>query len=185
VYWKNTNNRWGWISIIIHWLTAVTVTGLFVLGLWMVELDYYDAWYKKAPFTHKSIGILLFGLTMLRFFWRSVNVIPEPLKNHTPFERKAAHAAHLALYLLLISVMISGYLISTADGRAIEVFGWFKIPAILHGIKQQEDIAGSIHLALAITLIGTAVVHALAAIKHHVIDRDQTLKRILGITGNQ
>jgi cytochrome b561 len=79
--------------------------------------------------------------------------------------------------------MLSGYLISTADGRAVEVFGWFSIPATLSGLENQEDIAGEIHEWLAFTLIGLVMLHALAATKHHFINRDATLKRMLG-TGN-
>ncbi|MOA52423.1 hypothetical protein D3C78_1757160 [compost metagenome] len=76
--------------------------------------------------------------------------------------------------------MFSGYLISTADGRGIEVFGWFTVPATLSGIDGQEDIAGVVHLWLAWGLIGMAALHALAALKHHFIDRDATLSQMLG-----
>lgn len=180
--WSNSDAQWGWITILSHWLTAAAVTGLFGLGLWMTGLDYYDAWYTQAPHLHKSIGILLFGLTLLRLGWRLFNSNPQPLATHSAFERKAAYTAHIALYLLLVSVMLSGYLISTADGRAIEVFNWFEIPATLQGIERQEDLAGDIHLALAIALIALATLHAGAAIKHHVVDKDQTLRRMLGLS---
>jgi cytochrome b561 len=78
------------------------------------------------------------------------------------------------------SVMISGYLISTADGRAISVFGWFEVPALITSIPDQEDIAGLIHEYLAWGLVIFSGLHALAALKHHFIDRDPTLKRMLG-----
>ena len=77
--------------------------------------------------------------------------------------------------------MITGYLISTADGRALEVFNWFSIPATISGIEHQEDIAGDIHEILAFSLIAIVVLHAAGAIKHHVIDKDNTLKRMLGL----
>jgi cytochrome b561 len=88
---------------------------------------------------------------------------------------------HLLLYLVLFCVMLSGYLISTADGRAVEVFTLFEIPAIIYGMDGQEDIAGDIHFALAILLIGLVAVHAGAAIRHHFVDKDRTLKRMLGL----
>jgi cytochrome b561 len=84
------------------------------------------------------------------------------------------------LYLGLFGVMISGYLISTADGRGIEVFGLFSVPATLTGIPQQEDIAGAIHEYLAWGLVIFAALHGLAALKHHFIDRDSTLLRMFG-----
>ena len=87
---------------------------------------------------------------------------------------------HLLLYLLLLAIMVSGYLISTADNRSIEVFGWFSVPATITDLPKQEDIAGWVHLILASTLIGLVSLHAAAALKHHFIDRDRTLKRIFG-----
>lgn len=178
--WRTTSDHWGWLSIAIHWLTVLTVLSLFGLGLWMVELDYYDSWYRKGPDLHKSIGILLFALTLFRIVWRRIEGKPEPLSSHTVREQHIAKVMHRLLYVLLISVMVIGYLISTADGRAVEVFGWLQIPATLHGIDKQEDIAGVIHLWLAVVLISMVVLHALAAIKHHFIDKDRTLKRMFG-----
>ncbi|MGD8926727.1 MAG: cytochrome b [Thioalkalispiraceae bacterium] len=176
----NTQQRWGIVSVCLHWLTAITVVGLFILGLWMVELTYYDRWYNEAPFIHKSIGILLFVLTMVRLVWRYSHETPVAIASHTVLERKAARAVVVIIYLLLLTVMISGYLISTADGRGIDVFGWFEIPATVYGYNQQEDIAGAVHLVLAISLISLVVVHAVAALKHHFIDKDRTLLRMLG-----
>ena len=181
MHWRSTQQGWGWLTILIHWLTALTVFSLFGLGLWMVNLDLYDAWYHKAPQLHKGIGILLFILTVLRLLWRRIEGRPVALANHTPLEQRLAHLAHALLYALLISVMVFGYLISTADGRAIEVFGLFSVPATIHGIDKQEDIAGVIHLWLAISLISLVVLHAMAAIKHHFFDKDRTLKRMLGL----
>jgi cytochrome b561 len=180
MHYKNSQQSWGWMSLLIHWLSAVVIVGLFVLGLWMVELTYYDSWYHKAPNSHKSIGILLFILTCWRLLWMAMNLKPVPLMSHTRTEQKLAKITHRLLYFLLLAVMISGYLISTADGRALEVFSWFEVPAIIYGFAGQEDIAGSIHLILAYGLILLAIIHTLAAVKHHLIDKDATLKRIFG-----
>ncbi len=177
---KNSKSSWGWMSIFIHWVTAIGVVAMFVLGLWMVELTYYDNWYHKAPHIHKSMGLLLLILTCWRLIWILFNARPEPLKTHTLMEQKLARIAHLLLYVLLVSVMLSGYLISTADGKSLEVFNWFSVPATIYGYSEQADFAGSVHLFLAVTLILSAVLHALAAIKHQVIDKDVTLNRIIG-----
>jgi cytochrome b561 len=174
--WRNTLNHYGWISIGLHWLVTVAVIALFALGLWMVELTYYDAWYQRAPDLHKSTGVLLFFVMLARLAWRLGNA--QPRLSGAPWEQRAAHLVHGLLYLLLYALMVSGYLISTADGRAIDVFGLFGIPATLTG-KQQEDIAGVVHEVLAYAVIALATLHALAALKHHFIDRDNTLKRML------
>lgn len=177
--WKNTDTSYGLIAILLHWLVALIVIGMFVLGLWMTGLTYYDAWYRRAPALHKSIGIALLGLMFVRLFWKALNPQPRFEAGISPSEAHMAKLAHMLLYLLPLMVMISGYLISTADGRALEAFGWISIPATLSGLKNQEDIAGLVHLILASSLIALASVHALAALKHHFIDHDRTLLRMV------
>lgn len=177
---RNTRERYGWVAVVLHWGVAMTIIGLFALGLWMVELDYYDPWYRRGPDLHKGIGILLFGGMLVRWFWRLVNLVPEPDKGLSRWERKAAQMAHWLLYALPLLIMGSGYLISTADGRAVDVFGWFAVPALISGLPGQADSAGDIHLVLAIGLMILAGVHMLAALKHHFIDHDRTLKKMLG-----
>ncbi len=176
---RSRSDNWGALLIALHWLSAVAVYGLFALGLWMTGLSYYDPWYHRAPDYHRSIGVLLLLATALRLAWRLIDGRPRELPEHLEWERLVAKIVHSLLYLLLFAVMVSGYLISTAEGRGIEVFGWFELPATLYGIEGQEDIAGEIHLALAWGLVGLALLHGIAALKHHFIDRDRTLKRML------
>ena len=126
------------------------------------------------------IGIMLFFVMVLRLCWRLLNPPPATLSSQKPWEIRLAHIAHLTMYILLFTIMVSGYLISTADNRPIEVFGWFEVPATITSLPNQEDIAGWVHLVLASILIGLVVLHAAAAIKHHFIDRDRTLRRIFG-----
>lgn len=180
--WSNSEQGWGWLSILLHWLTALVVIGLFVLGSWMADLDYYSSWYRTAPFWHKSIGVLLFGLILLRLLWKWVQVKPAPLPTHAAWERKLASLVHIALYLLLLSACVSGYLISTADGRELSVFDWFALPALVTDVDNLEDRAGEVHEWLTTALVILAGLHALAALKHHFLDRDATLKRMLGFT---
>ncbi len=178
---QNSPERYGLIAILIHWLVAVTVIGLFALGYWMVDLTYYDDWYKRAPDIHRSIGLLLFGVMLLRVLWRAVNQNPAPLPEHRRWEVISAHLAHNLLYLLLFVAMISGYLISTADGSSISVFGWFDVPSVTGQVKGLEDTAGTVHYWSTWAIVALAAVHAAGALKHHVIDRDRTLRRMLGM----
>ena len=183
--WKNSATSYGVISRSIHWISALAIAVLFGLGLWMVELTYYDSWYTKAPAIHKSIGVSLFALTLFRIVWNALNKKPEPISDEPEWENKLASWMHITLYLVLILVMVSGYLISTAKGDGVEVFGIFTIPATLQGIDNQEDVAGLIHYILAVSIITLAVFHAAAALKHHFINKDQTLNRMLGRDINQ
>lgn len=136
--WRNTSSRYGVFSLFLHWGSALVVFGLFGLGLWMRELSYYDPWYHPAPALHKSIGILLAIALLVRIVWRFVSPPPPAPANHGPLTRVASKLGHLALYGLLLAVIVAGYLISTADGEPISVFGWFSVPATSAGCPTRQ-----------------------------------------------
>ena len=182
---KNTSNRYGLLSIVLHWLVAITVLGLFALGFWMIDLSYYDSWYRTAPHIHKSIGILLFIAMVIRLLWRFYSAPPHALPNHRRWEMVVSAVTHKLLYLLIFIIMLTGYLISTSDGRAIQVFDWFEVPSLGQLFARQSDIAGDLHKWLAYSLIALVVLHAAAAIKHHVFDKDATLLRMFGRKNNR
>lgn len=177
---RNSKDQYGWVTIVVHWLMAIVILGMFAVGWYMVDLTYYDELYKTLPEIHKSIGILLVGALLLRLAWRWSNPSPRPL-SRKPLEVAGARGAHVLMYLLLACIFASGYLISTAEGAPIYVFDWFSVPATITAIPEQEDIAGVIHEYLAYVLMGLVAVHALAAFKHHFVNRDNTLRRMLGI----
>jgi cytochrome b561 len=173
---RNTTAGYGLVSRTLHWLMAIAIFGMFGLGLWMVDLDYYSPYYHSAPYAHKAIGMLLLIALLARFIWRLVNA--NPSSDHlTPFERAASHITHIGFYVLIFALIASGYLMSTADGRAVDVFGWFSVPSPGEN-KGLEDPAGAAHTYIAYVVIAFAVIHALAALKHHLIDRDSTLTRM-------
>lgn len=178
---RNDTEYYGWISIALHWIAAVSIVGLFALGLWMTSLGYAHPWYNRAPEIHESIGVLLIVLMVLRLAWRWANPAPS-FEPHMPaWEVLAARGAHLAMYALIFVVLASGYLIPTADGSWISVFGWFSAPPVELGVERQADRAGWVHYWGAWALIGLAAFHTLAALKHHFIEHDRTLKKMLGI----
>ncbi|MEH6496088.1 MAG: cytochrome b [Pseudomonas marincola] len=175
----NSKSSYGLLTIANHWIMALIVIGMFALGLYMEDLNYSHEWYKSAPHIHKSVGFIFAVLLSFRVIWRQVNITPEAAPGVKRWEDKIAHLAHMVLYLVPFALIVSGYLISTADGRSIEVFNWFEIPAIFPASKGREDIAGEIHELLAFSLIIVAAAHALAALKHHFISKDRTLVRML------
>jgi len=178
---KNSTGHYGYLTITLHWLVAIIVFGLFALGFWMVDLTYYDAWYKSGPALHKSIGISLLIIMLFRVFWRVKQTNPDALPTHSNFEKKVGHSVHILLYGLLFLIMTSGYLISTADDRGIDVFNLFTVPGFGSFIENQEDVAGVIHQYLAYSMMVLVFLHAVAALKHHFVDKDITLKRMLGL----
>ncbi len=177
---KNSPSAYGLVSIILHWLIAIVVLGMFALGYWMVDLGYYDPWYHKAPALHKSIGVVVFAVLLFRVIWRFTNLPIQPVPSHSRWVRTGAKLGHLLMYIILFTIVFSGYFISTADGAGIPVFGWFEIPASIHGLPDQADLAGFIHKYLAWGLMFVVFIHAIAALKHHWLDRDETLVRMFG-----
>jgi len=178
VIWRNTTDRYGLIQIVLHWTMAAMIAVLLPLGLWMTGLEYYDPWYTRAPDLHRALGVCLAILLIVRIVARGMQVRPRPLATAS-WQRHAAGATHWLLYILPALLVISGYLISTADGRPVDVFGWFEVPATLHHIDGQEDIAGDAHFALAMLLLAVIAIHAAAALYHHLVLRDHTLRRML------
>ena len=180
--YRNSQHAYGLISIASHWLSALAIIGLFALGVWMVELDYYSKWYQTGPDVHRGVGVLLFFVLLLRLIFRIFDTLPqfEPTIKH--WKRVLALAMHRVLYLVTLLVITSGYMISTTDGQPVDVFGWFNVPATITSIDYQEELFGDIHYYSAYVLLILAGVHTAAALKHHFVDRDATLKKMLGIS---
>ena len=178
---RNAPNRFGWMSIAMHWLIAVVTIALFALGLYMTGLGYMDHWYHTAPYVHQGIGMLLLAAIVWRSLWALANPKPKPVAPQAAWEHIGAAVAHVSMYALLLAVPVTGYLILTADGRGVDVFGWFSVPALAAHLSHHAAlIAGKAHLYLAVALIAIAALHAAAAVKHHFWNRDATLLRMLG-----
>jgi len=173
----NNVEGYGLVSILLHWIMAIVIIALFILGHYMVGLTYYDPWYLKAPDLHRSVGVIVAALLVLRLTWRLSNYRPKLMGRQ--WEQKTALMVHRLFYILLTAIIVSGYLITTADGQGVSVFGYFSIPAIITGLINQEDTAGLLHEWLANILIALVIFHGMAALKHQIIDRDSTLQRIL------
>ncbi|WP_120512990.1 cytochrome b [Photobacterium salinisoli] len=176
---KKAVNHYDWVSVTLHWASAVVIIGLFAVGLWMVDLNYYSSWYTVAPHWHKSVGLTLAAVTLFRLLWKTVK--QQPAIEGEAWEKALAKLAHLIIYVLLFGLFVSGYLISTSDGRGIDVFDWLTVPSMGELFPDQSDVAGEIHEYLAYALIGLAALHAVAALKHHFINKDNTLKKMLGV----
>lgn len=178
---KNSTLRYGLLSRVNHWMSALLVITLFAVGLWMVELDYYHAWYQTAPNLHRSFGVVLMALTLTRIIWYQFSPKPQSIKTHSRKEIILAKSVHYAMLFLLFMMFISGYLITTAKGDPLYVFDVFTLPATLTGINRLEDYAGEVHELTAFTLMFLVCLHVAGALKHHFYDKDSTLKRMLGI----
>jgi cytochrome b561 len=176
---KNTENSFGLVTIIIHWVMALKIIGLFILGKYMLGLDYYDAYYQIAPWWHKSFGLLVFLLLLYRIIWKLTNSKVKPLPSYKAYEIKLAKLIQLSMYLVLLICCISGIIISTTKEATLTFFGLFDVPTLLSVGKEQVIIIEQVHEYSTLTLIVLASLHMLAALKHHFFDKDLTLRRIL------
>ncbi len=177
---SSTDRTYGLVFIVLHWTSAAMVFSLFILGVWMRGLDYMHPWYNLGPHLHKSFGLAFFAMLVFRALWAALASKPEPVPMPA-WERLAASAVQKSLYILLFAITISGYLIAAADGRPIDLFNFASVPPLVTGMEHQEDKAGAVHYYLAFFTVGLAGMHALAALKHHFIDRDRTLLSMLGV----
>ena len=138
---RDTSEGYGIVSRLFHWLMAIAIVAMFALGLWMVRLDYYSPYYNSAPDIHRSVGMLLLFALLVRWIWRVANVKPSD-SELSPLEQKTSYIVHWGFYVLLFVLMASGYLISTAGGEPINVFGWFQVPSIfqMHGARKPRRL---------------------------------------------
>ncbi|MFT5504055.1 MAG: cytochrome b561 [Gammaproteobacteria bacterium] len=146
----------------------------------MADLTYYDSLYQILPEIHQSIGLILAGFWCIRLCWKRVDVKPELPSKLAPVMRYLASFVHWAMLSLIPLILISGYLITKADGSNISIFGLIDVPATITSIERQEDIAGWLHKYLAYLIMIIVLLHVLASLKHHFINKDNTLRRILG-----
>ena len=176
----NSVHHYGWVSILLHWSMALALIATCFLGDYMVELEYYDTWYHKAPALHKAVGATLAMVLVFRILWNFLQAKPVPLEENTRL-KQLAKLGQKALYGLIIIMVISGYLISTAKGKGVDVFGLFELPALLADDADRGELAGEIHEIIATVFISLVVIHVLAALLHHFVFKDRTLKRMLWV----
>jgi cytochrome b561 len=177
---QQKQSGFGLMAITLHWLIAVLTFLLFALGLWMVTLDYYNSWYQIAPQWHKNFGVLVAILVLARWLWHLFKPRPEVLASLTSLQYILSTIVHISLDILVLLLAVSGYLMVTAQGQGLVVFDIIMLPAVVQNIANLEDQAGLIHYYLAYLIIVLAMGHSLVALKHHYVDKDATLLRMLG-----
>ncbi len=172
------NTRYTTTAKGLHWLMAVLLLGLIGLGFYMHDLPLSPQKLKLYSW-HKWAGVSAFLLLLVRLAWRLSHrppALPESLSK--PMQR-AAHAGHWALYALMLTIPLSGWLMSSAKGFQTVWFGLLPIPDLLEKNKELGDLLQTVHLGLNLLFVALIVGHLGAALKHHFIDRDDILKRML------
>lgn len=177
--WKNTAGAYGAGAKGFHWALALLVIGLLALGLFMTNVDVGNALKFKLFFWHKSFGITVLFLVALRLGWRLYNKQPGALPGHKKWEKRLAKFTHFFLYFAMFTMPLSGWIMSSAKHYSVSVFGWFTLPHITPESKELARAAVQFHETMAWIFIALVALHVAGAIKHHVIDKDDTLRRML------
>ena len=174
---RNTRNGYGLVQILIHWIMAILIWWTAIIGLRMTDLP--DSLAKLDTYSfHKSLGLSVLLLAILRLAWKVANdkpLMPETMKD---WERKAALATHHTIYLLLFLVPILGWLTSEAAPFPLQYFGLAQVPVAGIG-PDAAKVFLDIHEWVAKLLLLLVIVHFLAALKHHFVDKDTILKRMI------
>src|SRR5579863_5067280 len=178
---RNTTHRWGTLAQLFHWVIVLLIVAQFTLAtLW----DDLPNGPKKLTLLarHKSIGITVLILALLRLGWRWANPTPALPDDLTPYERTLARLTHALLYVLLFAVPLTGWMMSSARGFPVSWFGFFQLPDLVPKNKSIYDALLETHEALQWVLYSVVALHVLAALKHHFMLKDNVLKRMLPFT---
>ncbi len=171
--------RYTKTAMLLHWLIALMIVSAFFLGLTMVDIPGFTPTKLKYFSWHKWLGVTVLALAAIRLLWRGANRPPAPLVSIPPWQHKVAEGVHYLLYFLMFAAPISGYLYGSAAGVPVVYLKLVTLPALIGPDPELKAILKTVHYVLVMTMAGVVVGHALAALKHHFIDRDITLKRML------
>jgi cytochrome b561 len=175
---RNTATSWGAVAKNFHWIMAGLILVQITLGLMAV------AWHVSPTkiqlfFWHKSLGMLILTLLVLRLLWRLANATPTLPADMPRWERRAAHASHILLYVLLVLLPLTGWVVNSAANIPLRLFWVIPLPAIVEPNKPLAQLFARLHLGLLITFALVLTVHIAAALRHHFVKRTPVLVRML------
>lgn len=175
---RNTPHRWGAVAQFLHWLIVVLIIVQFTLALYADSLPVGS---RKVGVlaNHKSFGITILALAIIRLTWRWLNPTPPLPPTLKPYERVLARVTHALLYVLLFVQPLTGWLMSSARGFPVSWFRFFQLPDLVPKNQALYHALVATHSTLAVVLVGVVTLHVAAALKHHFVLKDDTLRRML------
>lgn len=176
----NTLQRYGAVAIMLHWLMAIVLIALIALGLYMANLPDVGFDTKKIELIlfHKELGIAALMLAALRLTWRVGNVLPLLVENLPDWQKVIARLVHLCFYALMFALPVTGWIMSSAAGIPVSFFGLFDLPDLVSYNDRLFHTFIDIHRWLGYGLIVLIMIHAGAALRHHLLFKDETLKKM-------
>lgn len=180
--------RYSTVAIVLHWLLGISIFAMFAIGIYMSDLPFSPLRLKLYNY-HKWAGITFLILSVLRLVWRLVNkppALPKAIEQAMPsWQTKVYHSTHYALYALFFAVPLIGWAYSSAAGFPIVLFGVLPLPDFMTVDKEFAKQIKELHEVSAFALVGLALLHMGAALKHHFIDKDGLISRMATSTSNK
>lgn len=177
-----TAARYSATAMVLHWLLALVIVTMFVVGVYMTDLPFSPQRLKLYNW-HKWAGVTFLALTVWRMVWRVTHrppALPITVTRNMPgWQIRAYHATHHLIYLLFFAVPLVGWAYSSAAGFPIVWFGQMPLPDLLPVNKELAELIKPLHKLMALALLALAGLHIAAALKHHLVDRDGLLSRML------
>jgi len=178
---RNTTTRWGLLSQTLHWV----VVALIIVQVWLAKVAVgLPLGMEKLGVLarHKSFGITILALAIIRLIWRWLNPTPELPPTMKPYERVLAKVTHAALYVLLFAMPITGWIMSSAASFPVSWFGLVQLPDFVAPSRSLYEAMQETHEALAVLLGLFVLLHVAGALKHHFVVKDDVLRRMLPFT---
>ena len=175
---RNTSERFGLVSKTLHWLTLVLLIAAFTLAISMVNMSFSP---RKLEFYswHKWVGVTIFLLAVLRIAWRLANPVPRQPESMPQWQRRLAALSHATLYAILIVMPVTGWIMSSALNLPVVYLGLVPIPSPFGVDRALGETMKVVHLSLAVALLVLVAIHVMAALYHHLVLRDDVLRRML------
>jgi len=179
---RKMSDRYTRTAIFLHWLVALGLVGTFALGFYLQDLPLSPGKLKLYSW-HKWAGVTLLVLVVVRLAWRMTHCAPDFPRAMGSMARLAAHAGHWLLYVLMLAIPVSGWLMSSAQGFTVVWLGLLPLPDLVSKNAALGALLKDIHVTLNYTLLVVVIGHVGAALMHHLIKKDAVLARMLPFAG--
>jgi cytochrome b561 len=179
---RNSTRSWGSLSKALHWIIVLLIINQWVIGMRADALPLGVAKLQALAW-HKSFGITILALAVVRLVWRWMNPVPDLSAETRPWERVLAKISHVLLYGLIFALPLTGWLMSSAKNYPVSWFSLVQLPDLVAPSEALFQQMRSLHHTLFAVLVAVAALHIAGALKHHFIDRNDVLKRMLPFGG--
>lgn len=176
---RNTGDAYGLVSKLLHWLLAFSIIGLIAIGWYMARLNDEDILYWRLLDFHQALGLGVLVLAGVKTVWLFISPNPRQLPELASWERRTARTVYLAFISAMVIIPVTGLLFVATNGEAVDVYGLITIPEMGHLSKGVRADLSNVHYFMSYGCAMLIALHIIAALKHHFIDLNSSLRRML------